>query len=98
MSSDHGGGSITSVLHETRVFPPPAEFARRAQIGSLTQYEALWNRAKDDPGGFWAEQAQALHWPQPRDPALGWQPPVTKPVVRMRAIGPDNVVDAHDVC
>ena len=29
MTSDHGGGSITSVLHETRVFPPPAEFAQQ---------------------------------------------------------------------
>ena len=58
MSSDHGGGSITSVLQETRVFPPPEEFARKAHISSLAQYEALWNRAKDDPEGFWAEQAQ----------------------------------------
>ena len=59
MSSDHGGGSITSVLQETRVFPPPAEFASKAHIGSLAQYEALWNRAKDDPEGFWGEQAQS---------------------------------------
>ena len=57
MSQSQGGGSITSVLQETRVFPPPAEFARKAHIGSLDQYEALWNRAKDDPEGFWAEQA-----------------------------------------
>ena len=59
MTSDHGGGSITSVLQETRVFPPPADFASKAHIGSLAQYEALWNRAKDDPEGFWGEQAQA---------------------------------------
>ena len=58
MSQSQGGGSITSVLHETRVFPPPEEFARKAHIGSLAQYEALWNRAKDDPEGFWGEQAQ----------------------------------------
>ena len=60
MTSDHGGGSITSVLHETRIFPPPSEFASKAHIGSLAQYEALWNRAKDDPEGFWAEQARVL--------------------------------------
>ncbi len=58
MTSDHGGGSITSVLQETRVFPPPAEFASKAHIGSMAQYEALWNRAKDDPEGFWGEHAR----------------------------------------
>ncbi len=67
MSSDHAGGSITSVLHETRLFPPPAEFASRAHIGSLAQYETLWNQAKDDPEGFWNEQARILSW----DQALG---------------------------
>ena len=60
MTSDHGGGSITSVLQETRVFPPLGEFASKAHISSLAQYEALWNRAKDDPEGFWAEQATGL--------------------------------------
>ena len=43
MTSDHGGGSITSVLQETRVFTPPPEFASKATISSLAQYEALWN-------------------------------------------------------
>ena len=65
MTSDPGGGSITSVLQESRVFPPPAAFARKAHIGSLAQYEALWNRAKDDPEGFWAEQAKLLDWARP---------------------------------
>ena len=30
MTSDHGGGSITSVLQETRVFAPPPDFASKA--------------------------------------------------------------------
>ena len=58
MTSDHGGGSITSVLQETRSFPPPGEFASKALIGSMDEYEALWNRAKDDPEGFWGEHAR----------------------------------------
>ncbi len=60
MTSDHAGGSITSVLQETRSFPPPGEFASKAHISSMAEYEALWNRAKDDPEGFWGEQAQRL--------------------------------------
>ena len=37
--------NITSVLKETRVFPPPAEFAAQAHVKSLAEYEALWQRA-----------------------------------------------------
>ena len=50
MSQSQGVGSITSVLHETRVFPPPEAFAREAGISGMNQYEAMWSRAKDDPG------------------------------------------------
>jgi len=32
---------ILNVMHEERRFPPPAEFAARARIGSLAAYEAL---------------------------------------------------------
>ena len=78
MTSDQGGGSITSVLHETRVFPPPDEFARKAHIGSLAQYEALWNRAKDDPAGFWGDQAKLLDWSTPWSDVLDWNPPFAK--------------------
>ena len=60
MAQEHGGGSIESILVETRVFPPPAEFARKAHISSLEQYQALWDRAKDDPEGFWGEMAEPL--------------------------------------
>ena len=95
MSSDHGGGSITSVLHETRVFPPPEEFARKAHISSLDQYEELWNRAKDDPEGFWAEQARALHWFKPWDKVLDWQPPFAKWFVGGKLNASYNCVDRH---
>src|SRR6185312_15210796 len=78
MSQSQGVGSIISVLHETRVFPPPEAFARQAHISAMDQYEALWNRAKDDPEGFWAEQAQALHWDKPWDKVLEWNPPFAK--------------------
>ena len=95
MSTDQGGGSITSVLHESRVFPPPEAFARTAHIGSLTQYQTLWNRAKDDPEGFWSEQAQALHWDQTWDTVLDWQPPFAKWFVGGRLNAAYNCVDRH---
>ena len=82
MTSDHGGGSITSVLNETRVFPPPAEFAKHAHIGSLAQYEALWNRAKDDPQGFWGDQAKLARLDHALDTGPGLEAAVRQVVRR----------------
>jgi acetyl-CoA synthetase len=67
--------NITSVLKETRKFPPPPEFAAHAHVKSLAEYERLWQRAHDDPEGFWAEQAQALHWFKRWDRVLVWNEP-----------------------
>ncbi|HYT94211.1 MAG TPA: acetate--CoA ligase [Gemmataceae bacterium] len=67
--------NITSVLKETRQFPPPADFAARAHIKSLAEYEQLWQRAKDDPEGFWAEQAETLHWFKRWEQVLVWNEP-----------------------
>jgi acetyl-CoA synthetase len=95
MSADHGGGSITSVLNETRVFPPPPEFASKAHIKSLAEYDALWNHAKDDPEGFWAEQAQALHWEKPWHTVLDWKPPHAQWFIGGQLNASYNCVDRH---
>src|SRR5947209_1917377 len=67
--------NITSVLKETRLFPPPAEFSKLAHIKSVAEYEKLWQRAKDDPQGFWAEQAESLTWFKKWDTVLAWKEP-----------------------
>ena len=38
-----------SVLRENRVFPPPAEFAAKAWIGSEAEYERVYRRSVEDP-------------------------------------------------
>ena len=53
---------MDSLLRENRVFPPPAEFAAQAHIGSPGDYEALYRRSIEDPEGFWAEAAAGLDW------------------------------------
>jgi acetyl-CoA synthetase len=79
MASPTSSGSITSVLQETRVFPPPPDFAAAAHITSLDEYQALWNRAKDDCEGFWAEQAQQLiAWSRLWDKVLEWNLPFAR--------------------
>ncbi|SFJ25854.1 acetate--CoA ligase [Planctomicrobium piriforme] len=71
--------SIKSVLQETRQFPPSPEFAKDAHISSEEQYQQLWNRAKDNPAGFWGELAQTeLEWFKPFETAMEGQMPDTK--------------------
>ena len=53
---------MDSLLRENRVFPPPAEFAAKAHIRSLEQYEAMYRRSVEDPEAFWAEAAGELEW------------------------------------
>jgi acetyl-CoA synthetase len=95
MTAESGGGSIQSVLNENRVFPPPAEFARKAHIKSLAEYEALWNRAKEDPEGFWDKMARGLHWFRTWDKVLEWNPPFAKWFVGGQINAAYNCVDRH---
>jgi acetyl-CoA synthetase len=67
--------SIESVSKESRSFPPPAEFASQARVGSRKAYEAMYARSVEDPEGFWREQAQALHWFAPPKTILEWDAP-----------------------
>jgi hypothetical protein len=69
---------IESILSESRVFPPPAEFAANAHIKSFEEYEELYKRAEADPEGFWAEQAEELYWFKKWDTVLEWNEPFAK--------------------
>jgi len=64
--------TITSMMEETRKFPPPKEFSAKAHIKSLEEYKALYKRSVDDPEGFWGEQAQNLEWFQRWDKVLDY--------------------------
>jgi len=88
--------AIESVLHEDRRFPPSDEFASQANIGSEEQYQALWNRAKDDPAGFWGELARGeLEWQQPFVTAMEGTMPETKWFVGGRLNASVQCLDKH---
>ena len=70
--------AIESTLNETRVFPPPPEFAANAHIKSFEEYEALYAEAAADPATFWAKQAEDLHWFRKWDTVLEWNEPHAK--------------------
>ena len=70
------GGQIDTVMQEKRLFPPPKEFAARARIKSLEEYQELWDRAAADPPRFWADLArEELHWFKPFETPLVWKEP-----------------------
>jgi acetyl-CoA synthetase len=75
---EKAAGRVASVMQEDRVFPPPAEFSRRARIGSLADYKKLYDEAAADLEGFWHSRAQALPWMKPYSKVLHWQPPVAQ--------------------
>ena len=57
---------IESVLVENRVFPPSAEFAAKARISSMEQYQALCAEAESDYEGYWARLAREnVVWTKP---------------------------------
>jgi acetyl-CoA synthetase len=72
--------SIESILQENRSFPPSPAFAQQAAIGSLEAYQALYDKAQNDPEQFWADLAtQELDWFKPWDTVLDWtNPPFAK--------------------
>src|SRR5579863_7479091 len=86
---------LDSVETESRTFPPPAGFARRARFQSLAEYQALYRRSIDAPKQFWGEQAQALAWQKPFERVLDWQPPHARWFVGGQLNVSANCLDRH---
>jgi acetyl-CoA synthetase len=94
--SSPAASNITSVLKETRSFPPSAEFAAKAHVKSPAEYEKLYKKGLDDPEGFWAEQAKRLlHWFKPWDKTLVWNEPFCQWFVGGTINASDNCLDRH---
>ena len=88
--------NIKSILQEKRVFNPPQEFADRAAVKSMAEYQKLYDLAAKDPAGFWAKLAEKeLHWFEPWDKTLDWQPPFAKWFVNGKINISYNCLDRH---
>jgi len=94
MSGDRSG-QIVNVMKESRLFLPSEHFAARARIGSMAEYQRLWEKAADDPEAFWGEMADELHWFEPYEKVLDWKPPFAKWFVGGRTNVSYNCLDAH---
>jgi acetyl-CoA synthetase len=87
--------NLDSTLRENRVFPPPEEFAKRAHIKSLAEYEQMYRRSVADPEAFWGEIAKELHWFAPWQKVLDWNVPWAKWFVGGKLNLCYNCVDRH---
>ncbi len=81
---------ISTFLSETRRFPPPAAFTAQANARA-----ELYQAARADRLGFWAEQAKALDWIRPWDTVLEWQLPHAKWFVGGKLNIAANCLDRH---
>ncbi len=87
--------NLDSTLRENRVFPPPSEFAAKAHIKNLAEYEQMYRRSVEDPESFWAEAARELHWFKHWDKVLEWNEPWVKWFVGGKTNLCYNCVDRH---
>ncbi|MGC9527005.1 MAG: acetate--CoA ligase [Limnospira sp.] len=88
--------TIESILHEKRLFHPPEDFSKQARIKSMDEYRELYEKAKADPEGFWAELAEKeLHWFKKWDRVLDWQPPFAQWFVGGKINISYNCLDRH---
>ena len=87
--------NLESILRENRVFPPPPEFAAKAHIKSLEEYEALYKQSVEDPEAFWGGVAEELHWFVPWTKVLEWDLPWAKWFVGGKINLCYNCVDRH---
>jgi acetyl-CoA synthetase len=87
---------ITSMLQESRVFPPPPEFVEQANVKGMSGYEQLATEAREDPDGFWSKAAGLVHWFQPWERVLDWDnPPFAKWYVGGKTNVAFNCLDRH---
>jgi acetyl-CoA synthetase len=94
-SSTSSQPNLDSTLRENRVFPPPPEFAAKAHVRSLEEYEELYARSIADPEAFWDGVARELHWFAPWTKALDWNLPWAKWFVGGKTNISYNCLDRH---
>jgi acetyl-CoA synthetase len=83
--------SLSALLEESRLFPPPEEFRRQANAAD----PAIYDRAERDPEAFWAEQARRLDWFTPWQSVLEWNAPWVKWFAGGKLNVAHNCVDRH---
>ncbi|HKG25014.1 MAG TPA: acetate--CoA ligase [Thermomicrobiales bacterium] len=83
--------TIAALLDEDRTFLPSPDFAAQANVND----PAIYERAKNDLEGFWADEAKKLDWYKPWDTVLKWEPPFAEWFVGGQINVSYNCLDRH---
>ncbi|CAN5509854.1 acetate--CoA ligase [soil metagenome] len=83
--------TIEALLQERRTFEPPEDFATQANANDPGIYE----RAADDPDGWWESQARRLDWSREWDSVFEWDAPHHKWFVGGKLNASYNCLDRH---
>ena len=83
--------ATASDWQQDKTFPPPPEFAARANISDPEVYA----RAAQDPEAFWADWARQLDWFEPWHTVCEWKPPHAKWFVGGKLNVSVNCLDRH---
>ena len=89
MSSDHG--AMDALLLEERRFSPSDAFRRSANLRD----PAIYDEAAADPESYWSRWAEELHWFEPWETVLEWDPPHAKWFVGGKLNVAYNCLDRH---
>src|SRR5690242_10039397 len=89
--AEERNGTIESLLKEERVYAPSPEFVAQANISDPEVYQ----RAKDDPEGFWREAARVIEWFKEPTEVLQWDPPFARWYADGQLNASYNCVDRH---
>lgn len=87
--------AIESVLHESRLFDPPKDFAASAHVKTREELDAICDEAAKDPVAFWAKQAEEIHWFKKWDTVLEWNEPFAKWFIGGKLNISYNCLDRH---
>ncbi|MYC82590.1 MAG: acetate--CoA ligase [Acidobacteria bacterium] len=82
---------IEALLDEERLFPPPEECSRSANIADPDIYQ----RAAKDREAYWAQAAESLEWMRKWDRVLDWNPPIAQWFVGGKINVSVNCLDRH---
>jgi acetyl-CoA synthetase len=82
---------LEALLKEGRCFPPSGEFCQQANVSDAKIYD----NARKDHEGFWAEAARRLDWFEDWTKVLEWNAPWAKWFVGGKLNATYNCVDRH---
>ncbi len=90
-----GDSRNKSHLVENRVFKPAKDFAKKARISSMAQYQQMHAESLKNPDKFFGREAKELLWTKPFTKVLDWKCPNAKWFTGGKLNVSENCLDRH---